>query len=139
MKLHPQSATGWTIYALGAFALVMGLLGLLSPSTQLSLMGFEPVETRQAGDYTIAVLVITSLAAVNTATLYLVAAVRGWPGFVSWAVVARLVMGTGLAVLAWTGVGPRAFVGAAIWEAIGAALIAGVAACERGRSVRRPS
>jgi hypothetical protein len=136
MKLRPQSAAGWTVYTLGAFALVMGLVGLISPSTQLSLMGFEPVGTRQPGDYTIAVLAITSLAAVNTATFYLVAAVRGWPGFLSWAVMARLVMGMGLAALAWTGVGPSAFVSAAIWEAIGAALIAGVAVWERGKSAR---
>ncbi len=134
MQVTPRSIPGWTVYVLGAIALSMGVLGLISPSTQLEMMGFERLAERAPGDYTPAVLAITSLAAVNTATLYMVASVMEWRGFLAWAVVARLVMGTGLSMLVLAGVGPKAFVGAAGWEAIGAALIAAVGIWKHQRS-----
>lgn len=129
----PRSFSGWTVSALGALALVMGVLGLVSPQTQLALMGFEAVAVRQPGDYTLAVLAITSLAAINTALLYLVGAVKQWPGFCAWAVAARILMGTGLAALALSGRGPRAFIGAAIWEGVGAVLLAAASLWDQRR------
>jgi len=134
MQIFPRSPSGWTIYVLGALALAAGVLGLVSPSTQLGMMGFERVAARQAGDHTLAVLAITSLAAVNTATLYMVAAIKEWPGFLAWAILARLVMGAGLALQVLLGVGPIAFVGAAAWEVAGAAIIAAVGIWDRHRA-----
>jgi hypothetical protein len=136
MRLLPHSLIGWTIFGLGVVALTMGVLGLASPRTQIGMMGFALVETRQPGDYTPAVLAIMSLATINTAILYLVGAVRAWPGFPRWVVAARLVMATGLVVLGITGAGPMAFIGAAIWEGLGALAIAVADARDRtGRAV----
>lgn len=124
MRLLPSSLMGWTVFALGLFALAMGLVGLVSPQTQASLMGFESLARREQGDYTPALLTISSLAAVNLAVLYIVAAIKAWPGFVRWAIATRVAMGTALAVLVIIGRGPSAFIGASLWEALGMVVLA---------------
>lgn len=122
MSTHP-SAGRWIIGALGALAIVMGAFGTFDPEDQGRLMGFLSIDGRPPGDHTIELLVITSLAAVNTGTLYVVGAVQSWPGFEVWAMIARFIMGSGLMVLALCGRAPHAFIGAAAWEWIGAVVI----------------
>lgn len=124
MKLIPRSIAGRLVFALGAFALCMGIYGLLYPAAQLRMMGFESVGARATGDYTAILMTITGLATVNTALLYLMGSVKEWPGFFTFAVVSRLLMGIGLAVLAVRGLAPGTFIGAAAWEWLGAILIA---------------
>jgi hypothetical protein len=122
MSTH-RSAARWIIGALGALAIGMGAFGAFNPEGQAHLMGFSSIVARTSGDHTIELLVITSLAAINTGILYVVGAVMKWSGFDVWAMIARLIMGSGLLALALSGMAPQAFIGAAAWEWIGAVLI----------------
>ncbi len=131
MQLPPSSLTGRTVLVLGVLALSMGLLGLVNPAAQFALMGFQLVTERGPGDYTPALLTITSLASVNVAILYLVGAVKAWPGFVLCAIITRLGMAAALTTLVLTGRGPNAFAGAAAWEGLGAAVLVLTSGWER--------
>ncbi|WP_394830203.1 hypothetical protein LVJ94_27215 [Pendulispora rubella] len=122
MKISRPIA-GWVIAALGAFALVMGIYGLIDQEGQARMMGFAPVAARLPGDYTATLLAITSLATINTAVLYLLGAARKWSGFFHWTVGARSFMGLGLLALALSGKAPSSFIGAASWEWAGAVII----------------
>lgn len=133
-----RSASKWVITGLGAFALVMGVVGLVDPERQAGMMGFPAIAVRSPDDHTATLLVITSLATINTAVLYLVGAAKRWPGFSAWATAARALMGAGLATLALSGKGPGAFMGAAVWEWIGAALVGTSSLWDRRRAEAKP-
>jgi hypothetical protein len=132
MIRFPQSVSGKTIFALGLFALCMGIIGLPQPGAQLRMMGFDTVARPSA--QSLALMSIISLATINTALLYLVGSVKDWPGLFVLLIVTRFIMGGGSLILALQGLGPAAFLGAAAWEWLGALLI-GVA---RMWDVRRP-
>lgn len=70
------------------------------------MMGFEPSIARATGDYTPTLMVITGLATLNTAALYLLGSIKEWPEFFVLAIGTRLLMGTGLAVLSIQGLAP---------------------------------
>ncbi|WP_176053129.1 hypothetical protein [Paraburkholderia caribensis] len=122
MSTH-RFAARWIVGALGALAIAMGAFGVFNPEGQARLMGFSSIGVRTSGDHTIELLVITSLAAINTGIVYVVGAVKKWSGFDVWAMIARFLMGSGLLALALSGLAPQAFIGAAAWEWIGAVLI----------------
>jgi hypothetical protein len=123
MKFLPRSIASCTVFILGAFALCMGVYGLIEPAAQLEMMGFVPLATRPPGDYTSVVMSIVGFATVNTAVLYLVGSIKNWPGFLALIIWMRLVMGSGLLLLYITGKAPNAFIAAAVWEWVGAGLI----------------
>ena len=62
LKIH--SASGWTMFIFGSLAFLLGLAGLISPETVLSLLGFEVLERSQrvAGDYTLVFMAASSMA-----------------------------------------------------------------------------
>ncbi|NWE28042.1 hypothetical protein [Pseudomonas gingeri] len=137
MNLFPRSLAGRTAFALGAFALCMGGYGLINPPAQIRMMGFAPLAVRGAADYTGTLMSIVGFATLNTAVLYLVGSIKNWPGFFGLAIWTRLVMGTGLMLLYINGQAPNTFVGAAIWEWVGAGLIAGAWAWDSRRQRNR--
>jgi hypothetical protein len=91
-----QPAARWVIGALGLLAVVMGAFGVIDPDGQAHMMGLSLIRGRPLGDHTEEMLMITSLAAINTGSLYLAGAMKQWSGFVVWAIKARFVMGSGL-------------------------------------------
>jgi hypothetical protein len=111
----------------------MGVFGLIDPDTQAQMMGFPSVPVRPSGDHTATLLMITSLATINTALLYLIGAVRSWPGFLVWVLAARFLMGAGLGALALSGTAPVEFIGAAVWEWAGALAIGAAGWWDRRR------
>jgi hypothetical protein len=115
-------AADWSVVIFGMLALIMGFIGVFSPATQFSMMGWQlSLETRASNDHTPAVMAITSTAAVNMGILYIVGTCMRWESFPVWTIFARALMGTSLAILVALGRAPAdAFVGAAIWEATGA-------------------
>jgi hypothetical protein len=121
VNIRPRSASGWTVSVFGVLALIMGVLGLISPDIQFGMMGFEILDKRPPGDYTPAVVATTSIAAVNMGVLYLLGVAKDWPGFIAFTVAARLFMCAGFIVLIVAGKAPDAFIGAALWEGLGAA------------------
>lgn len=114
---------GWVIGALGLLAVVMGIFGVVDPSAQARMMGLSSFDSTPTDAHTAALLAIVSLSAINTGTVYLVAAVKQWAGFAVWAVIARSIMACGLLALTLCGHAPHAFVGAAAWEWLGAVMI----------------
>ncbi|MEV4625610.1 hypothetical protein AB0J90_04890 [Micromonospora sp. NPDC049523] len=123
MKTNRGGATYWTLTTLGVLGGVLGALGVVSPNRQLRMSGFETPAEHGPGDHTTAVMGSSSFAAIGEGAAYLFGAGKGWPGFPAYVMARRLLMAGGLAGLAVTGRAPRSFVGAAAWEAVGAAAI----------------
>ncbi|WP_434422240.1 hypothetical protein [Nannocystis pusilla] len=124
MRVLPRSFSGWSVAVFGVLAVLLGLLGLLSPDSQFDMMGFERVDHRGPGDYTPTVVATTSIAAINMGALYVLGVALAWPGFIAFTVAARLFMCLGFVALMAAGRAPDVFVGAAIWEGLGAAITA---------------
>ncbi|ACS43968.1 hypothetical protein MetexDRAFT_0079 [Methylorubrum extorquens DSM 13060] len=124
MPRFPRSGAGRTIFLLGTFALSMGIIGLAQPHAQLQRIGFD-VPADDAVLTVMPLMTIMSLATINTALIYMFGSWIDWPGLPALLVVTRLVMGSGLLLLALLGRAPEAFFAAAVWEAVGAMLIAG--------------
>lgn len=138
----PRSPSAWTIAVFGFLAFALGLVGLIWPDVLLSLLGFEVLAVRQAGDYTKVYMAASSMAAVNMGVYYMLAAASNWTPFFRWTVPFRLVTFTVFTLLVLTGAAPGKFFGVGLWEGLGA-VITGFALWREGRllpaSDRRPS
>lgn len=129
----PRSLSGWTIAVFGLLALLLGVVGLVSPDTMLTLLGFETPETRGPGDYTKVYLAASSMAAVNMGVYYLLAAAADYRPFFLWTVPFRLLTFTVFTLLVVTGAAPAPFVGVGIWEGVGAVVTGAALWWERRR------
>ncbi|MFY0538436.1 hypothetical protein [Nannocystis pusilla] len=76
----------------------------------------------------------TSIAAINMGVLYVLGVALAWPGFLAFTVAARLFMCLGFVVLMAAGRAPDVFVGAAIWEGLGAGITAAGMAWDNRRA-----
>ncbi|MER7362832.1 hypothetical protein [Nonomuraea wenchangensis] len=128
----PRSFSGWTMAVFGFLALAMGLLGLVSPATLLAVLGFEVLDVRPAGDYTLVYMAASSMAAVNMGVYYLLAAAADYTPFFRWTVPFRLVTFTVFTTLVLTGAAPAKFFGVGLWEGVGA-LVTGFALWREGK------
>ncbi|MEU6713670.1 hypothetical protein ABZ897_19510 [Nonomuraea sp. NPDC046802] len=127
----PRSFSGWTIAVFGVLAFVLGLLGLISPGTLLAMLGFEVLDVRPAGDYTLVYMAASSMAAVNMGVYYVFAASANYTPFFRWTVPFRLVTFVVFSSLVLTGAAPAEFFGVGLWEGLGA-LITGFALWREG-------
>jgi hypothetical protein len=116
----PRSAAGWTIAVFGILALIMGVVGLLSPETLLSMLGFPQPDMRGPGDYTTVFMAASSMASFNMGVYYLLAAAHDWKPFFGFTVIFRLVTFTVFTLLVLIGPAPDRFIGVALWEGLGA-------------------
>ncbi|WP_329083225.1 MULTISPECIES: hypothetical protein [unclassified Streptosporangium] len=131
----PRSLSGWTMAVFGLLAVVLGVVGLVSPDTMLALLGFEVPRTRGSGDYTKVYLAASSMAAVNMGVYYLLAAAADYRPFFLWTVPFRLLTFAVFTLLVVTGAAPARFIGVGIWEGVGAVVTGAALWWER----RRPS
>ncbi len=129
----PRSPSGWTMAVFGVLAAALGTVGLVSPGTQLSLLGLTAPGERGSGDHTSAFVTASSMAALNMGVYYVLAALADWRAFFRWTVPFRLLTCTVFTVAVVTGRAPEAFLGVAAWEGLGA-VATGVAL----RRERRP-
>ncbi|WP_165974690.1 hypothetical protein [Nonomuraea deserti] len=127
----PRSFSGWTIAVFGVLAFALGLLGLISPDTLLVMLGFEVLDTRPPGDYTLVYMAASSMAAVNMGVYYVFAASANYTPFFRWTVPFRLVTFAVFTTLVLTGAAPGEFFGVGLWEGLGA-LITGFALWREG-------
>ncbi|MEV4623437.1 hypothetical protein AB0J74_32615 [Asanoa sp. NPDC049573] len=135
----PRSPAGWTMAVFGVLAIIMGVVGLVSPDTLLKLLGFEVLGARAPGDYTKTFMAASSMASLNMGVYYLVAVATEWRPFYLFTVIFRLVTFTVFTILVVTDAAPARFFGVAAWEGIGA-LATGVALWfERNRRTSVPS
>jgi len=130
----PRSSSGWTIAVFGFLAFALGLLGLISPDTMLAMLGFEVVDARPAGDYTLVYLADSSMAAVNMGVYYMFAAAADYTPFFRWTVPFRLVTFAVFTTLVVTGAAPAKFFGVGLWEGLGA-LVTGFALWREGKLI----
>ncbi|GAA3685566.1 hypothetical protein GCM10022224_057920 [Nonomuraea antimicrobica] len=128
----PRSFSGWTMAVFGVLAFVLGVLGLISPDTLLVMLGFEVVDVRPVGDYTLVYMAASSMAAVNMGVYYVFAASADYTPFFRWTVPFRLVTFTVFTMLVVTGAAPAEFFGVGLWEGLGA-LITGFALWREGK------
>jgi hypothetical protein len=122
VRVLPRTAAGWTIAIFGVMALLSGVVGLVSPDTTLSGLGFEtlaPAE-RAAGDHTRVFMAASSMASLNMGVYYLVAAATEWRPFFLFTVPFRLLTFTVFSVLVLTDVAPGRFFTVALLEGLGA-------------------
>ena len=117
-----RSASGWTMFIFGVLAFVLGLVGVISPETLLTLLGFEVIERSQrlAGDYTLIFMAASSMASFNIGVYYVLAALHDLRKFYLWTVPFRVVTVTVFTILVMKGFAPLRFLGVAAWEFTGA-------------------
>jgi hypothetical protein len=138
MKL-PRSPAGWTMAVFGVLAIVLGVVGLVSPDTLLKLLGFEVLGDRAAGDYTKTFMAASSMASLNMGVYYLVAVATEWRPFYLFTVIFRLVTFTIFTILVVTDAAPARFFGVAAWEGLGAVATGVALWFERNRRTSVPS
>ena len=121
-SLKIRNASGWTMFIFGVLAFVLGLIGLVSPETLLTLLGFEIIERSQrlAGDFTLTFMAASSMASFNIGVYYVLAALNDLRQFYLWTVPFRAVTFTVFTLLVVTGFAPTKFLGVGIWELTGA-------------------
>ena len=121
-SLKIRNASGWTMFIFGVLAFVLGLIGLVSPETLLTLLGFEIIERSQrlAGDFTLTFMAASSMASFNIGVYYVLAALNDLKQFYLWTVPFRAVTFTVFTLLVVTGFAPTKFLGVGIWELTGA-------------------
>ncbi len=123
-----RTISDWSIFVFGLMAILVGLLGIISPETILNLMNFIVLDRsiRQDGDYTIAFLICSSMASFNMGIYYVLAAWNQWTKFYQFTVIFRLVTVTTFILAIKNGHAPVGFIGVVMWELVGA-LITGAA------------
>lgn len=131
----PRSLSGWTMAVFGLLASSMGVVGLVSPDTMLTAMGFEPVpgDGRAEGDHTLVFLTASSMAALNMGVYYILAAFADWKAFFRWTVPFRLLTCAVFTLAVVSGRAPAGFLGVGLWEGVGA-LATGAALRYEGRA-----
>ncbi|GAA3167143.1 hypothetical protein GCM10010466_67290 [Planomonospora alba] len=129
----PRTPSGWTIAVFGLLAFLLGVLGLVSPGTLLGMLGFEVIENRAPGDYTLVYMAASSMAAVNMGVYYMLAAAVDFRPFFLWTVPFRLVTFTVFTTLVVTGAAPAKFFGVGLWEGVGALITGAALWWERNR------
>jgi hypothetical protein len=116
----------------GLLAAALGIVGLISPAVQLSLLGFHRPDHRATGDYTLVFLTASSMAALNMGVYYVLAALADWRAFFRWTVPFRLLTFTVFTVAVLIGRAPSGFLGVGVWEGMGA-VVTGAALWYEGR------
>lgn len=131
----PRSLSGWTMAVFGLLAAALGIVGIVSPAVQLSLLGFARPDHRAAGDHTLVFLTASSMAALNMGVYYVLAALADWRAFFRWTVPFRLLTFAVFTTAVVVGRAPSGFLGVGVWEGVGA-LVTGAALWYEGRGAR---
>ncbi|MFI8179926.1 hypothetical protein OG539_12795 [Actinacidiphila glaucinigra] len=119
----------------GLLAAALGIVGIVSPAVQLSLLGFHQPDHRAAGDHTLVFLTASSMAALNMGVYYVLAALADWRAFFRWTVPFRVLTFVVFTTAVVAGRAPSGFLGVGVWEGVGA-LVTGAALWYEGRKAR---
>ncbi|MCA9910788.1 MAG: hypothetical protein KC519_19165 [Anaerolineae bacterium] len=121
------------MFLFGVLALVLGIVGLVSPNTLLSLINFEIIDpsSRANGDHTLVFLTASSMAYLNMGAYYVLAALINFRPFFWWTVPFRILTFIVFSLAISRGVAPAGFFGVALWELIGALLTGAALLWER--------
>jgi hypothetical protein len=77
-QLRIRNLSGWSMFAFGLLAFILGLIGIIQPELTLSVLNFEVLEpvSRAAGDYTRVFVTASSMASFNMGIYYMLAALN---------------------------------------------------------------
>ncbi|HEY57144.1 MAG TPA: hypothetical protein G4O04_01130 [Anaerolineae bacterium] len=122
----PQTPADWAMAVFGVMALLLGAVGLISPEAVLRLLSLPaPSPTQRASvDLTRAFLTASSMASFNMGVYYLLAVGARFVPFYRWTVPFRMLTFLVFTLAVWRGVMPPAFFGVAVWELLGALVVA---------------
>jgi Na+-driven multidrug efflux pump len=117
-----RDLSGWTMFIFGAFALLLGLFGLIRPEILLSILGFDVLDrtARMAGDYTLVFMTASAMASFNMGIYYILASLNDLKPFYKWTVPFRTLTFIVFTTIALTGLAPVRFIGVGVWELAGA-------------------
>lgn len=117
-----RDASGWTMFIFGVMAFLLGALGIISPETQLAMLGFEIIDraARASSDYTLTFMTAASMASVNIGIYYVLAALNDVKIFYRWTVPFRILTVIVFTTIVILGIAPLKFIGVPIWELTGA-------------------
>ncbi len=117
-----KDASGWTIFAFGVIALLLGFLGLIRPELLLSILGFPVLDraTRVTGDYTLVFITASSMASFNMGVYYILASINDVKQFYKWTVPFRGLTFLVFTTVVLTGLAPVRFIAVGAWELTGA-------------------
>ncbi len=121
-NLRLRDSSSWIMFAFGAMAVLLGLLGLMRPELLLTILGFAVIDqtVRPTGDYTLVFIIAASMASFNIGAYYILAALRGLRVFYLWTVPFRLLTFTVFTYTALSGLAPMRFIAVGGWEGLGA-------------------
>ncbi len=122
--LRIRDLSGWSIFAFGVAALLLGAAGIFSPEILLQILGFEVIDraARASGDFTTVFLTASSMASFNMGVYYILAALNNVRQFYGWTVPFRILTFTVFTFTVVSGAAPAGFIGVAAWELVGAVL-----------------
>lgn len=120
--MRKLSAPAWTMVIFGASAALFGAIGLAVPEVTLRLLDFQILErtARAPGDFTLAFLTASSMAAVNMGVFCVLSAFADFQAFFRWTVPFRMLTFTMFCLAVFRGLAPTGFIGVAAWELVGA-------------------
>ncbi len=133
-------ASGWTMFIFGVLAFLFGVVGLVSPETLLSLLGFEIVERAQrvAGDYTLTFIAAASMASFNMGSVLRTGGPERYEKVLSLdSAISYGVTFTVFTILVVIGFAPTRFWGVGVWELTGAVATAWRSTLSAERRYRR--
>ncbi len=112
------------MFIFGVLALLLGVIGIASPDTLLSLLGFTPIPraARLSSDFTLVFIISSCMASFNMGVYYILSALVDYRPFYTWTVPFRCVTFTVFTLVVVTGLAPARFPGIGRWERPGAIL-----------------
>ncbi|MRG44072.1 hypothetical protein GFS24_03055 [Chitinophaga sp. SYP-B3965] len=119
MKWKPSDVV---VILLGALGFFLGLMGLINPDAQYSMMGIT-ASSLPADSVIPGLFGSGSLSAIYVGIIYIYGVLKKWDRFKAYLIFARMVMCLGFLVLVCIGRAPQAFIPAAAWEGAGALFI----------------
>ena len=118
---NKRSASDWTVMILGAIGFLLGTSGLIFPESQYDILG---VDINSIGTVIPGLMGSAGLSAMYVGLMYIFGTLQKWKHFKHYLIFARMIMAIGFVILVSIERAPDTYVSAAIWEGVGAAIIA---------------
>jgi hypothetical protein len=120
-QTQKKTVSDWTVITLGTIGLLLGISGLMFPESQYEILG---VDTDSIGPIIPGLMGSAGLSATCVGLMYIFGTIQRWKFFKHYLIFARMIMAIGFVTLVSIDRAPATYVSAALWEGIGAVIIA---------------
>jgi|GEM_PF-2422042 len=120
-QTNKKTISDWAVIILGSIGFLLGISGLIFPESQYKILGLD---TGSIGTVIPGLMGSAGLSAIYMGLMYIFGTLQKWKNFKHYLIFARLLMAIGFLVLLSIGRAPETYISAALWEAIGAGIIA---------------